>query len=462
MVYWSETKGLATRRIARALFAAMISLLFLCLFMGNVFAEEPVAVNFERPKSNEIPEQVAEWAESMKETQGLHRLDHDGKTWVMVAWGSKATGGYDVTVDEAEQMRTGVIVLSVSLTAPGEEDIVTQAFTYPYDLIVIDQTDAPLAAEFGEHPTLWLPEDQKGLPLVSERVFLQTPMAGSELGQTLRVKGAAKLFEGTFHIVLEDGHNQLVNQLGTASAGGPEWGVIDVELEYPIPSNPHGHLIIMWQDAKDGSWVEEIGVPVTFETYKPIGSDDGSEEPSFHDIGGHWAEAAIERAVENGVVNGYPDGTFRPESQVTRAEFLKMVLAAFEIEPIASGEQVPFDDTAGHWASGYVNAAIREGIVKADDYGNEFSPDRAITRYEMAVQLVRVLNQEDDTALHANKAAVFKDAEPLDAAAKGYIGTVFELGIFEGYPDGTIGIERATTRAEAVVVIQRALAARDA
>src|SRR5690606_40444795 len=108
----------------------------------------------------------------LQEREGLHGRDHAERAWIMVAWGAKPTGGYIVDVEDVQRTRTGVVVLSVDLRVPGPGVIVTQAITYPYDLVAIDRTDAPLAAEFGPRPTPWLPE-QEGLPLVSESVFLQ-------------------------------------------------------------------------------------------------------------------------------------------------------------------------------------------------------------------------------------------------------------------------------------------------
>ena len=53
----------------------------------------------------------------------------------------------------------------------------------------------------------------------------------------------------------------------------------------------------------------------------------------FSDIQGHWAERQIEQAVSEGWVNGYPDGTFRPDETITQAEFTKLLLAAFQLTP---------------------------------------------------------------------------------------------------------------------------------
>lgn len=452
---WRPARRLATGLV----FILMAAVLAVAFNHGDVQAAPPGPVDYERPALSSVPEAVAQWAAAVAKRQGLHQLEHDGKTWVLVAWGSKPTGGYVVTVEGVERIESGVILLSVKLETPEPEAVVSEAITYPADLVAIDQTDDPLAAEFGQVPTSWIIDQSEGTPLVSERVFLQTPAAGSKLGSTVRVKGAAQLFEGTFNVVLEDGHFQLVNQTETASAGGPEWGSIDLELDFPQPSSSHGHLIIMWQDAKDGSWVEELAVPVRFESFGLIGDGDTGEPLALEDISGHWAESAIEEAVARGFVNGYPDGTFQPEGRVTRAEFLKMMLAALNIEPTVVDGGTPFQDITGHWAQGYVQQAVERAFLQTDEYGSSFGPDRNISRLEMAILSVRAIGWQGSIELHAPKVAAFSDTADLDAKARGYLGASLELGIFQGYPGGTIRPEGESTRAEAVTVVLRALAA---
>lgn len=428
---------------------------FTGLFHGIAWAATPDPVELERIPTSSIPPVVAEWVDSVKERQGLHRLNHDGRTWVMVAWGEKPTGGYEVTIEEAERTATGVIVFSVDLSSPEPDALVSQVITYPYDLVAIPETTDPLAADFGSDRELWVPPRTDGIPPVSAKVFLQEPQPGTILDNSVRIKGAAQLFEGTFHVVLEDGHNQLVNQLGTASAGGPEWGVIDMELEFPSPTSAHGLLIIMWQNPEDGSWVEELAVPVRFNNVQQ--PDNDADPPVFSDVDGHWASSPIKEAVDRGFVNGYPDGSFKPNNPITRAEFLKMLLSALEIDPGQSRGPVSFNDIADHWVAGYVQEGILQGIITVDEYGSSFQPDRNITRLEIATQAVRALDGKGQPSIDAGNLPPFADTTQLDDDAKQYIATAAHLGILKGYPDGTVKPQHFATRAEAVTIVLRML-----
>lgn len=442
----------------RWLWAAAL-LTALSLLLGTVAYGQALSpttpVELERPDRNDLPDQVREWLDNVHTIQGIHRLDYDGKTWVVVAWGTKPTGGYSVQIEEAERNDFGVTVLSVRLRAPEPGEPVTLALTHPYDLVAMDQTSDAFAAEFEGAP--WLPDEFEGIPNASSRVFIQEPAPGARVGSRVTVKGAAMLFEGAYQVVVEDGHNQLANEIGTATAGGPEWGKIEIELELDEPSSPNGMVIIMWQDAATGDIIEEVAVPVSFEEFSPVDHDPG--EPAFSDVEGHWAEEQVDEAVSRGFVNGYPDGSFRPDGTVTRAEFLKMLLAGLGIEPDDAGD-LPFPDAADHWARGYAAQALELGIIEDGDYDGLWQPDRNITRLEMATQVVRALDAAGDIDAHA-PAARFSDTGDLNRTELGYIGQAVNLGILRGYPDGTVAPHGESTRAEAVVVILRALAARD-
>ncbi|MGI6144056.1 MAG: S-layer homology domain-containing protein, partial [bacterium] len=69
---------------------------------------------------------------------------------------------------------------------------------------------------------------------------------------------------------------------------------------------------------------------------------------SFKDVEGHWAQQQIETWLQKGLVSGYPDGTFRPNQPVTRAEFVTFVNRAFGIKA-AGGEEVFSDVPASAW-----------------------------------------------------------------------------------------------------------------
>jgi YVTN family beta-propeller protein len=118
---------------------------------------------------------------------------------------------------------------------------------------------------------------------------------------------------------------------------------------------------------------------------------DGSHP--FSDIAGHWAEAWMEDLYDEGLTSGYPDGTYRPQNQVTRAEMAVFLLKAkygssYTPPPVSGGS---FTDVAGHWAEAWIEQLAEEGITSGYPDGT-YRPNNNVTRAEMAVFLVRTFN----------------------------------------------------------------------
>ncbi|HWI66524.1 MAG TPA: S-layer homology domain-containing protein, partial [Symbiobacteriaceae bacterium] len=114
---------------------------------------------------------------------------------------------------------------------------------------------------------------------------------------------------------------------------------------------------------------------------------------AFTDTYGHWAAAHgyLQAAVDAGAMNGYPDGSFRPDGQVTRADLVKTVLAASDSQPAAL--KPTYSDVAPDaWYAGWVAAAEQAGLVGPGSHlwsGPTFAPDQPATRAEVVRLLVK-------------------------------------------------------------------------
>ncbi|WP_171634137.1 S-layer homology domain-containing protein [Paenibacillus plantarum] len=111
---------------------------------------------------------------------------------------------------------------------------------------------------------------------------------------------------------------------------------------------------------------------------------------NLSDITGHWAEANIKRAVSSGIVDGYPEGTFAPDQSVTRAEFAVMLMNALKMQ--GEGAALTFTDSAkiGTWAQKTVAQAVQSGIIQGYEDGT-FRPEVEIMRTEMAVMIAKAM-----------------------------------------------------------------------
>lgn len=114
-----------------------------------------------------------------------------------------------------------------------------------------------------------------------------------------------------------------------------------------------------------------------------------SSSGDFSDVGSdYWASAAIQSLVRAGVVNGYPDGSFRPEQSVSRAEFAKMIVTALDLSFVLV-EYPSFQDVPGnHWALTYVETALMNDLMKGYPDGL-FQPSGKITLAEILTVIVR-------------------------------------------------------------------------
>ena len=166
------------------------------------------------------------------------------------------------------------------------------------------------------------------------------------------------------------------------------------------------------------------------------------------DVIGHWAQDYIRELMERQAVSGYPDGTFRPNANITRAEFATILVKALNLQPRAGKV---FNDTVNHWAKDVISTAHAHGIINGYD-DNTFGPDDYITREQMAVMIARAAG-----LYNAAAGTQFADSNTFSEWAVNAIAAISEKGIITGYPDGTFKPKNYATRAEAATVITKIL-----
>ncbi len=168
---------------------------------------------------------------------------------------------------------------------------------------------------------------------------------------------------------------------------------------------------------------------------------------TFSDTSGHWAAETLSAWQDDGLIDGYGDGSFRPNGTVTRAEFVKLMnrTLGFTVESAISFSDVMERD----WFYAEVAKAAAAGYAQGS--GGMFCPNQPVTRAEAAAMLARAL----DLAANEERTDAFADAASIPAWAKGSVGAAAEAGYMNGYPDGTFGALGSITRAEAVVTLDR-------
>lgn len=169
---------------------------------------------------------------------------------------------------------------------------------------------------------------------------------------------------------------------------------------------------------------------------------------NFNDISTHWARTNIEQLAARGAISGYPDGSFRPNASITRAEFATLLVKAFRFGA-QSGKT--FADTANHWAKDNIATATALGILSGYNPAS-FGPDDPITREQMAVMITKAAG-----AKQASAGTAFTDNYLISSWAGDAVARAVDSRIMSGYPDNTFRPQGKATRAEAVTVLINAL-----
>ena len=169
----------------------------------------------------------------------------------------------------------------------------------------------------------------------------------------------------------------------------------------------------------------------------------------YTDIHGHWAEKAITELSDRKIVNGYGDHTFDPESGITRAEAVAMIVKAFNLAKV---KNLNYDDlNKQHWAYDAIMRASSAGIVQGDGDGG-FAPSRLVTRVEMAVMLGNALHLKGDN----DGGAPFRDVSAGHWAAP-MLREMKAKGQIQGYEGDLFKPDKTASRAEFAYILLKVL-----
>jgi hypothetical protein len=171
---------------------------------------------------------------------------------------------------------------------------------------------------------------------------------------------------------------------------------------------------------------------------------------SFSDVPeSEWYHDYVYDLANKQVINGYPDGTFRPKDKITVGQFLKLIIAA------SVGDNVKMDLVQGdydHWASPYLKVAENLEVLEHGEYKLE-DLDREISR----IEIVRILAKCDVYIVHPGeqKAAdkEFTDTADLSPEDATYLDHAVAIGVIAGDPEGTFRPNDSLLRSECAKVI---------
>ncbi|WP_146200602.1 NEAT domain-containing protein [Paenibacillus agaridevorans] len=188
------------------------------------------------------------------------------------------------------------------------------------------------------------------------------------------------------------------------------------------------------------------------EEESPEEEGNGTPIIKFSDTTNHWAKSTIEQAVKLGIVNGFSDGSFRPDNIVTRGEFAVMISRALGLEGEGDGDALQDFGSIPAWAQSHVARVVTAGLIGGFEDAT-FRSGGQLTRAQLAVIISRAagLKLEEDASLS------FNDTESVPAWAQKEVAAAVTAGLIQGKDGNRFDPNATATRAEALTLIIRLL-----
>ena len=194
------------------------------------------------------------------------------------------------------------------------------------------------------------------------------------------------------------------------------------------------YVVTVGQDSKESDKSNEVTASLTIKQVQTIFSDVAP---------GAWYKDFVDRLVLENIIGGYSDNTFRPNNNISRAEFAKMICAAMGWTLLEPASPSFSDASRAHWAYKYIETAKAYGALSGYPDGT-FGPTRNITRAEIATIIAKTLNL-------ASGSSTLNDIS--SHWAEGYINACVKEGIIGGYSDNAYRPNNTATRAEAAKMV---------
>lgn len=169
----------------------------------------------------------------------------------------------------------------------------------------------------------------------------------------------------------------------------------------------------------------------------------------------YWASSDINRLTEQCVLEGYPDGMFKPNRKVSRAEMATMVVKGYNLDVTSDCDSLTFKDVPkNHWAHDYISKGVAENMIKGKS-NNTFAPNENITRTEALTIMAKGLNCPMDEAKADEILSKYKDGAQVPCWAKEHVAKAIDNGALKNERNQDyIRPNDKTTRAEASSMLQ--------
>lgn len=232
--------------------------------------EEVIFENgFFRPSEQFLPQEIAQWLEYSREVQVVQEKVYEDYRYVLITDGMRQSGGYAVEIQSVNETATA-LEIQVKHTEPLPGQIVTEALTYPYDLIIVENKELPIQFVDVDNPDryfmglLFIDEIDRPIVATGGWVHIFTPSPDDKVNGTISLTGLGNVYEGTinYEVVRENG--EVILEGFTMAAMG-DWAYFEEEIELPAEVKGNIILEVYTESAKDGSKMFVIELPLTVE-----------------------------------------------------------------------------------------------------------------------------------------------------------------------------------------------------
>ncbi|MGB3308114.1 MAG: S-layer homology domain-containing protein [Nodosilinea sp.] len=185
-----------------------------------------------------------------------------------------------------------------------------------------------------------------------------------------------------------------------------------------------------------------------------------AQTTNFSDVGAnYWARPFIENLANDQIIAGFPDGTFRPDQPVTRAQFAAIVRNAFE-QPLDRTPPRFSDVSSSYWASAAIDDAYSQGFLSGYPNG-AFQPETQIPRVQVLVALANGLDYSTSGSVN-EVLSTYRDAGQIPEYGQGPVAAATQNNLVVNYPNiDVLGPQRTATRADVAAFIYQAMVAQN-
>ncbi|MEM8639630.1 MAG: S-layer homology domain-containing protein [Cyanobacteria bacterium P01_G01_bin.54] len=365
--------------------------------------------------SNPTDKGIAVWLESAAPLLRRNTIAHCGSAGIVV------TGSSKPRIQDNRLFKTGSTAIFLRRQAKGEiQRNLCQQTNYG---ITISDDCAPLVSDNTlSHNQVGLYLSHQSLPVLRRNRISENKLTGLLLKDKARPDfGHAQIAAG--NILIGNGRYDVQNESQvTVQSGGNQFNAQRIKGKLDIAK------------------LEVASIPLG--------------PAQFHDVGSHWAGPFIGALVMQRLLQGFPDGSFRPDARLTRAEYAALLAQSFNL-PRRVGTIREFRDVpSSFWGYGAIVKAAQMGFLSG--YGDgSFRPGQPLTRVQALLALVNGLGLAggNPTLLQA-----YRDRAEIPSYATAAIATATEKRLVAGYPDPRdLRPMQPVTRGEVAVFLHQAL-----